>query len=568
MTDFHKHTDISAPVGPELHCKGWGQEAALRMLMNNLDARVGEDPSQRIVYGGRGRAARSWPAYDKIVDSLLVLDNDETLLIQSGKPVGVFKTQPGAPRVLIANANLVGKWATLEEFDRLERRGLTMFGQMTAGSWIYIGSQGVIQGTYETLAALAARHFGGSLRHRLYVSAGLGGMGGAQPLAAKMMDGVALIAEADSRRIHKRLSSGYLDIAEDNIGTAVQIALAHKRSGQSVSIGVHCHANELLAYLLAERVVPDVLSDQTAAHDPLMGYIPDGLSADEAAALRARDADEYLKRARQSIARHVRHMLDLQRAGAVTFDYGNNIRREAFDQGVTDAFDIASYVPAYIRDLFSEGKGPFRWAVLSGKPEEVYKLDDLALEMFGDNPLLRRWFTLARRYIHFQGLPARIAYMGLGERDAFAVRVNEWVAQGILSAPVVFGRDHHDTGSVASPYRETEAMQDGSDAIADWPILNALLNTAAGAHWVSFHHGGGTGIGYSLHAGVVVVADGTDDSRGRLARVFFNDPGIGVIRHADAGYLLAEKTMKQHQDRMRAPFVGPSSNLPETNDVR
>ncbi len=563
MADFYRHTDIQAPVGPNLHCKGWGQEGALRMLMNNLDARVGENPAERIVYGGRGRAARSWPAYDKIVDSLLDMDNDETLLIQSGKPVGIFKTQPGAPRVLIANANLVGKWATLEEFDRLENMGLTMFGQMTAGSWIYIGSQGVIQGTFETLAALAAKHFDGTLRHRLYVSAGLGGMGAAQPLSAKMLEGVALLAEVDERRIQKRLDSGYLDEAVEDIAEAVNRALQAKREGRSVSIAVHCHANALLEYLLAEHIIPDVLSDQTAAHDPLIGYIPDGVSALEGDDLRKREPGEYLKKARTSIARHVRNMLALQKAGAVTFDYGNNIRREAFDQGVTDAFDITGYVPAYIRDLFSQGKGPFRWAVLSGKPEELYKLDELALEMFGDNPLLRRWFTLARKYIHFQGLPARIAYMGLGERDAFAVRVNEWVSQGVLSAPVVFGRDHHDTGSVASPYRETEAMADGSDAIADWPILNALLNTASGAHWVSFHHGGGTGIGYALHAGAVVVADGSEDSAGRLSRVFFNDPGIGVIRHADAGYDLADKTMHEHADRMRAPFVGPASNIPK-----
>lgn len=562
MQDFMRHSEIQAPTGPELHCKGWGQEGALRMLMNNLDARVGENPAQRIVYGGRGRAARSWPAYDKIVESLLTMDNDETLLIQSGKPVGVFKTQPGAPRVLIANANLVGKWATLEEFDRLEQMGLTMFGQMTAGSWIYIGSQGVIQGTFETLAALATKHFDGTLRGRLYVSAGLGGMGGAQPLSVKMLDGVALLAEVDARRIQKRLDSGYLDVGLESIPEAVNIALQAKAEGRALSIGVHCHANELLQYLVAERITPDVLSDQTAAHDPLVGYIPDELTVEEATILRAEDPSQYLQKARQSIAHHVENMLVLQRAGAQTFDYGNNIRREAFDQGVTDAFEILGYVPAYLRDLFCEGKGPFRWAVLSGKPEELYQLDQLALDMFGDNPLLRRWFTLAQQYIQFQGLPARIAYMGLGERDAFAVRVNEWVAQGKLSAPVVFGRDHHDTGSVASPYRETEKMADGSDAIADWPILNALLNTAAGAHWVSFHHGGGTGIGYSLHAGAVVVADGSDDSAGRLSRVFFNDPGIGVIRHADAGYSLAEKTMLAHSARMRAPFVGPASNIP------
>ena len=562
MADFGKHKGIEAPTGPILHCKGWGQEAALRMLMNNLDARVGENPRERIVYGGRGRAARSWPAYDKIVESLLDLENDETLLIQSGKPVGIFKTQTHAPRVLIANANLVGKWATLEDFDRLEKKGLTMFGQMTAGSWIYIGSQGVIQGTFETLAALAAKHFGGTMRGKLYVSAGLGGMGAAQPLAAKMLDGVALIAEADGQRIQRRIDSGYLDVGYDSIEQAVNDALTATKESKSISLGVHCHANELLQYLSERHIIPDVLSDQTAAHDPLMGYIPDELSATDAQVLRHQDPTTYLQMARCSIAQHVRNLLILQKAGALTFDYGNNIRREAFDQGVTDAFAIPGYVPAYIRDLFNAGKGPFRWAVLSGQADEIYKLDALALEMFGDNPLLSRWFTLAQKYIHFQGLPARIAYMGLGERDRFALKVNEWVAQGVLSAPVVFGRDHHDTGSVASPYRETEAMQDGSDAIADWPILNALLNTASGAHWVSFHHGGGTGIGYALHAGAVVVADGSEDSAGRLSRVLFNDPGIGVIRHADAGYDLAQETLARHHERMRAPFVGPQTNIP------
>lgn len=556
MTDFKRHTGIQAPTGSDLHCRGWGQEGALRMLMNNLDERVGENPAQLIVYGGRGKAARSWEAYDKIVETLLSLENDETLMIQSGKPVAVFKTQPTAPRVLIANANLVGKWANLEEFNRLEQMGLTMFGQMTAGSWIYIGTQGVIQGTYESLAALSDKYFDGSLRHRMYVTAGLGGMGGAQPLAAKMLDGVALIAEIDDHRIQRRLDSGYLDVAEESIPQAVAVALKAKADGQTLTVGVHCHANELLQYLLDENIVPDVLSDQTAAHDPLVGYIPDGFDVAEAAKLRQQDPTRYLQLARTSIARHVERMLGLQRRGAQTFDYGNNIRREAFDQGVQDAFEIQGYVPAYIRDLFSQGKGPFRWAVLSGKPEEIYRLDDLALQMFGDNKLLRRWLTLARKHIQFQGLPARIAYMGQGERDAFALKVNEWVATGELSAPVVFGRDHHDTGSVAAPYRETEGMQDGSDAIADWPILNALLNVASGAHWVAFHHGGGTGIGYSLHAGANTVADGSEDSAGRLARVLWNDPGLGVVRHADAGYELAEKTLAAHANRIRTPLLG------------
>lgn len=554
------HEDIHAPTGSTLHCRGWGQEAALRMLMNNLDPQVAEDPAHLIVYGGRGRAARSWEAYDNIVQTLLRLENDQTLLIQSGKPVAVFRTQPAAPRVLIANSNLVGKWASLEEFNRLEDLGLTMYGQMTAGSWIYIGSQGIIQGTFQTLVALASRHFStDNLKGRLYVSAGLGGMGGAQPLAAKMLEGVALLAEVDPRRIQRRLDSGYLDVAYTDIQQGVQRALQAKTTNEALSIVIQCHANELLDYLIQQNIVPDFLSDQTSAHDPLAGYIPDGLDVSEADALRLRDPESYLKQSRASIAEHVRRLLVLQRRGALTFDYGNNIRRQAWDQGVKDAFDIPGYVPASIRDLFSEGKGPFRWAALSGSPEDIYRLDNLALELFGDNPLLRRWFTLARRFIQFQGLPARIAYMGQGERDVFALKVNEMVAQGKVSAPVVFGRDHHDTGSVASPYRETEAMQDGSDAIADWPILNALLNVASGAHWVAFHHGGGTGIGYSLHSGANTVADGSEDSAGRLARVLWNDPGIGVVRHADAGYEKAQKTLDAFSDRFDTPLLGPAN---------
>ncbi len=557
--DWFRHENIRAPRGAELHCLGWGQEAALRMLMNNLDPEVGEDPAHLIVYGGRGRAARSWQAYDKIVETLLRLENDQTLLIQSGKPVAVFRTHRQAPRVLIANSNLVGKWASLEEFNRLEDLGLTMYGQMTAGSWIYIGSQGVIQGTFQTLVALANQHFGvDHLAGRLYVSAGLGGMGGAQPLAAKMLDGVALIAEVDPHRIERRLTSGYLDAALTSIPDAVNRALEAKAQGESLTIGIQCHANQLLDYLRQERIIPDVLSDQTAAHDPLAGYIPDELSVGDAARLRAKDPEEYVKQARSSIARHVENLLALNAAGAVTFDYGNNIRREAFDAGVANAFDIQGYVPASIRDLFSEGKGPFRWAALSGNPADIYRLDDLALEMFGDNPLLRRWFSLARRYIQFQGLPARIAYMGQGERDAFGLRTNQLVADGTLGAPVVFGRDHHDTGSVASPYRETEAMMDGSDAIADWPILNAMLNVASGAHWVAFHHGGGTGIGYSLHAGANTVADGSSESAERLARVLWNDPGLGVVRHADAGYEKSKQTLSVFQDRFDTPLLGPT----------
>jgi len=558
MFDFTNHTNIRAPRGNQLHCKGWGQEGAMRMLMNNLDPEVGERPQDLIVYGGRGRAARSWEAFDAIVKTLLELENDETLLVQSGKPVAVFRTTEAAPRVLIANSNLVPKWATWEHFNQLEEMGLTMFGQMTAGSWIYIGSQGVIQGTYETLAALARKHFqSNTLQGRLYVSAGLGGMGGAQPLAAKMLDAVGLLAEVDPARIEKRLATGYLDKVASSIEEGVREALRAKAAGEIVTIAVPVHATELLQYLVDNNITPDVLSDQTAAHDPLVGYIPDGYDVIAAAELRAADPDEYLKKARASIARHVELMLTLTRRGAKTFDYGNNIRRVAFDAGVQDAFAIDGYVPAYIRDLFAQGKGPFRWAVLSGKPEEIYKLDQLALEMFAENEPLCRWIRLAQKHIHFQGLPARIAYMGYGEREAFGVRVNEMVARGELSAPVVFGRDHHDTGSVASPYRETEAMRDGSDAVGDWPILNALLNVASGAHWVSFHHGGGTGIGYSLHAGMVVVADGSADSAGRLERVLHNDSGIGVVRHADAGYELSFRTLEKNP--VKTPLLGPDT---------
>ncbi|OAT81240.1 urocanate hydratase [Desulfotomaculum copahuensis] len=558
MFDITNHNNIRAPRGNQLHCKGWGQEGAMRMLMNNLDPEVGERPEELIVYGGRGRAARSWDAFEAIVKTLLELANDETLLVQSGKPVAVFRTTPAAPRVLIANANLVPKWATWEHFNHLEELGLTMFGQMTAGSWIYIGSQGVIQGTFETLAALARKHFqSNTLKGRLYVSAGLGGMGGAQPLAAKMLDAVGLLAEVDPDRIEKRLATGYLDKVAPTVAEGVNEALRAKEAKEVLTIAVPVHATELLQYLVDNKITPDVLSDQTAAHDPLVGYIPDDYSVREAAVLRAADPDGYLEKARATIARHVELMLTLTRRGAKSFDYGNNIRRVAYDAGVKDAFEIDGYVPAYIRDLFAQGKGPFRWAVLSGKPEEIYKLDQLALDMFSENEALCRWMRLAKKHILFQGLPARIAYMGYGEREAFGVRVNEMVAKGELSAPVVFGRDHHDTGSVASPYRETEDMRDGSDAVADWPVLNALLNVASGAHWVSFHHGGGTGIGFSLHAGMVVVADGSADSAGRLERVLHNDSGLGVVRHADAGYELSFQTLEQNP--VKTPLVGPET---------
>jgi len=548
---------VRAYRGRELHARGWPQEAALRMLMNNLDPDVAEDPDRLIVYGGRGRAARSWPAFDAIVATLRDLGDDETLLVQSGKPVAVFPTTPLAPRVLIANSLLVPAWATTDEFNRLEAEGLTMFGQMTAGSWIYIGSQGIIQGTFETLAAIAKKHYDATLRSRLFVSAGLGGMGGAQPLAAKMLDGVALLAEVDPRRIERRRAIGYLDEVADSVEGGVARALQARAAGDAVSIAVPCHATELLAYLVEHDIVPDVLTDQTSAHDPLWGYIPDGLDVAAAAALRTADPVEYGRRVAASMARHVELLLRLKEAGAHTFEYGNNLRRRAFDAGVAAAFDIQGYVPAYIRDLFAQGKGPFRWVALSGDPADIRRTDRLILEMFPDNDLLRRWITLAQDHIPFQGLPARIGYLGLGERDAFAVRVNEMVRAGELSAPIVFGRDHHDTGSVASPYRETEGMRDGSDAIADWPILNALLNVASGAHWVSVHHGGGVGIGYSLHAGMVVVADGAPDTDARLRRVLRGDSGIGVVRHADAGYSLSEETLRR--EPIRTPLIGPST---------
>lgn len=558
---MHERRVITAPTGNVRTAKGWPQEAAMRMLMNNLDPRVAENPDQLIVYGGRGKAARSWEAFDAIIRSLKELENDETLLVQSGKPVAVFRTTPAAPRVLIANANLVPRWATLEEFNRLEALGLTMYGQMTAGSWIYIGSQGIIQGTFETLAAAARERLqSDSLKGRLFVSAGLGGMGGAQPLAAKMLEAAALIAEVDPRRIERRLGLGYLDEVAPSVAEGVRRAVEAAHQGVARSIAVATHATELLQYLVDEGVTPDVLTDQTAAHDPLVGYIPDGYDVQAAAVLRERDPEAYLEAARRSIARHVELLLTLQERGAVTFDYGNNIRREAYDAGVREAFRIEGYVPAFIRTLFAQGKGPFRWVALSGDAEDIYRTDRLVLEMFPDNRLLRRWITLAEQHIPFQGLPARICYLGFGEREEFGVRVNELVRRGELKAPVVFGRDHHDTGSVASPYRETEAMRDGSDAIADWPILNALLNVASGAHWVAFHHGGGTGIGNSLHAGMVVVADGSLESADRIWRVLHNDAGIGVVRHADAGYELSHQTLQRTP--AKTLLLGPTKDRP------
>ena len=527
---------IRAPRGTSLTCKGWPQEAALRMLMNNLDPDVAERPDDLVVYGGSGKAARNWPAFDAIVRSLTALEHDETLLVQSGKPVGVFQTHPGAPRVLIANALLVPAWATWENFRDLEHRGLTMFGQMTAGSWIYIGSQGIVQGTYETLAAVGRRHFGGSLAGRLVVTAGLGGMGGAQPLAATMNGAAALVIEVDPARIARRLATKYLDEATDDLDAALSRVDTWRSEGIARSIGLRANAADVLPALVARGLTPDVVTDQTSAHDSLNGYVPNGLSLDEAVRLRTANPSDYIERSMHAMAQHVRAMLALQSRGSVTFDYGNNIRAQAKQAGVTNAFQIPGFVPEYIRPLFCEGKGPFRWAALSGDPNDIRVTDDAALEMFGHDDALVRWISLARERVAFQGLPARILWLGLGERARFGLRINELVREGRIKAPIVIGRDHLDTGSVASPNRETEGMRDGSDAIADWPILNALLNASAGATWVSVHHGGGVGIGYSLHAGMVIVADGTSDADEKLERVLTCDPGIGVARHADAGY--------------------------------
>ena len=537
---------VRAPRGSEISCKGWQQEAALRMLMNNLDPDVAERPDELVVYGGTGKAARSWAAFDAIVASLRALEDDETLLVQSGKPVGVFRTHAGAPRVLIANSNLVGRWATWEHFRELERKGLMMYGQMTAGSWIYIGSQGIVQGTYETFGAMAQRQFGGSLAGKLVVTAGLGGMGGAQPLAATMQGAVMLAFDVDESRIDKRIETGYCDVKARSLDEG--LALAEEARGAKVarSVAVVMNAAPALEALLQRGVMVDALTDQTSAHDMLRGYIPDGLSLAEAAALREGDPDAYVARSTATAVRHVRAMLALKRRGAVTFDYGNNIRTVAFDAGVADAFEIPGFIPEYIRPLFCEGKGPFRWVALSGDPRDIARTDALVLELFPHDEHLRRWITLAQQRIHFQGLPARICWLGQGDRAKFGVAINDLVASGELSAPIAIGRDHLDTGSVASPFRETEGMKDGTDAVSDWPILNALLNVASGASWVSFHHGGGVGIGNSLHAGQVIVADGTAEMRVRLERVLTNDPGIGVVRHADAGYGEARATAARH----------------------
>jgi len=536
---------IRAPRGSTISCKGWQQEAALRMLMNNLDPEVAERPDDLIVYGGTGRAARSWEAFDAIVDALRRLENDETLLVQSGKPVGVFRTHASAPRVLIANSNLVGRWANWDYFRELERAGLIMYGQMTAGSWIYIGSQGILQGTFETFGAVARTHFGGTLAGRFVLTAGLGGMGGAQPLAATMNDAAILGIDVDEARIDKRLETGYCDRKTHSLDEALTWIREAVDAKRRLSVGLVGNAAELLPELVARGITPDVLTDQTSAHDTLNGYVPVGMSLDDAARVRRSDPREYVRRANESIVRHVRAMLAMQKKGAVAFDYGNNIRTVAKDNGVDNAFDIPGFVPEYVRPLFCEGKGPFRWVALSGDPKDLARTDELVLELFPHDAHLRRWIEMARERIHFQGLPARICWLGQGERARFGVALNDLVASGEISAPIVIGRDHLDTGSVASPFRETEAMRDGSDAIADWPILNALLNTASGASWVSFHHGGGVGIGNSLRAGQVIVADGTPEMRVRLERVLTNDPGIGVARHADAGYEIAIRTAEE-----------------------
>ncbi len=543
---------IRAPRGPERSCRGWGQEGALRMLMNNLDPEVAERPQDLVVYGGTGKAARNWPAYDAITRTLRTLADDETLLVQSGKPVGVFQTHEWAPRVLIANANLVGDWATWDEFRRLEALGLTMYGQMTAGSWIYIGTQGILQGTYETFAAVATKRFGGSLAGTITLTAGLGGMGGAQPLAVTMNDGVAICVEIDASRIRRRIEHRYLDVEAASVDEAVRIAIEARDARRPLSIGVCANAADVIPALAAAGTPADIVTDQTSAHDPL-SYVPSGLTLDEAAALRVSDPADYIARSRESIARHVEGMVAFLDAGAEVFDYGNSLRAEAQLGGYERAFAYPGFVPAYIRPLFCEGKGPFRWAALSGDPRDIAATDRAVLEEFPDNEPLARWIRMAGERVAFQGLPARICWLGYRERDRMGARFNELVATGAVSAPIVIGRDHLDSGSVASPYRETEAMADGSDAIADWPLLNALLNTASGASWVSIHHGGGVGIGRSIHAGVVAVADGTELAGRKLARVLTNDPGTGVMRHVDAGYERAIDVARERH--LRTPML-------------
>ena len=536
---------LKAPTGTKMSCKGWIQEAALRMLHNNLDPDVAEKPEELVVYGGTGKAARNWEAFENIVTSLRELEDDQTLMIQSGKPVAIMRSHKDAPRILIANSNLVGHWANWDHFRELERKGLIMYGQMTAGSWIYIGSQGIVQGTYETYLSLANKHFNGSLKNKLNVTAGLGGMGGAQPLAITMNEGVCLAAEMEAWRIEKRLETRYIDRMTYDIDEGIDWGLLAKKKGEPLSIGVVANVVDLLQRLIDRNITPDTLTDQTSAHDELIGYFPEDLSVEDANVLRDADPEEYKRRSLDTMSRHVRQMLELQKRGAITFDYGNNLRGQALANGVEDAFDFPGFVPAYIRPLFCEGKGPFRFVALSGDPEDIYTCDQILKDLFPENQGLMRWLNLAREKIAFQGLPSRICWLGLGEREKAGLAFNDLVRSGKVSAPIVIGRDHLDTGSVASPNRETEAMKDGSDAIADWPILNALINTAGGASWVSFHHGGGVGMGYSLHAGMVIVADGTDDAAQRLSRVLHNDPAMGVVRHHDAGYDLASSTGRE-----------------------
>ncbi len=538
---------VKAPRGAEITCKSWQTEAPMRMIMNNLDPEVARDPEHLIVYGGTGRAARSWEAFDAIVSTLKRLNDDETMLVQSGKPVAVFRTNPWAPRVLISNAMLVPKWANWDYFRELEARDLTMFGQMTAGSWIYIGTQGILQGTYEVFYAVGQKYFNGTLKGRIAVTAGLGEMGGAQPLSVTVNDGVMIAVEVDKRMIDRRLEKHYLDTWTDSYDKAIKMAKEWAAKKQPLSIGLLGNAAEILPKMVKDDFIPDIVTDQTSAHDPLNGYIPEGMTVEEAKIMREKDKDGYLAKVYDSMVKHVEAIVEMQRKGAKAFEYGNNIRRIAYDHGAKDAFEIVGYVPEYIRNLFSEGKGPFRWVALSGDPEDIYKTDELVLRLFPHDDHLRRWIEIAHAKVNWQGLPARICWLGQGEREKFGLEINKMVRNGDLKAPIVIGRDHHDTGSVASPYRETEAMKDGSDAIADWPILNALLNTSSGATWVSVHHGGGVGIGYSIHAGFVCVADGTKIEDEKLSRVLNNDPGIGVVRHADAGYEIAIETAKKHK---------------------
>lgn len=539
--------DIKTPTGNKISCKGWIQEAALRMLMNNLNEEVAERPEDLIVYGGTGKAARNWESLDLIVKALKDLNEDETLLIQSGKPVGILPTHKDAPRVLISNSMLVPHWATWENFRALEAKGLTMYGQMTAGSWIYIGSQGIVQGTYETFAEMARQYFGGTLKGTINVTAGLGGMGGAQPLAITMNEGVCLAAEVEEWRIKKRLQTRYCDVMYRNIDDAIDAALKAKEEKITISIAVLANAVDLLERMDERGIIPESLTDQTSAHDPLVGYYPQGLDVETADKLRRQNPEKYMKLAYDTMAKHVQLMLHFQEKGSIVFDYGNNLRGRALEYGIKNAFDFPGFVPAFIRPQFCEGRGPFRWVALSGDPSDIYATDKKLLELFPENESLKRWITMAQQKIEFQGLPARICWIGQGEREKAGLAFNQMVKDGLLKAPIVIGRDHLDTGSVASPNRETEAMKDGSDAIADWPVLNALINTAGGASWVSLHHGGGVGIGYSIHAGMVIVADGTDEAAARIKRVLHNDPAMGVIRHADAGYDIAQDTARKHR---------------------